>query len=72
MARIEFICTSAHEGEDINRDGPAITLNEHLWAYCSRGGLTDHVWQRIAPTTLDEIAIASHRHTAIEIPSARA
>jgi hypothetical protein len=67
MAKIQFVCNSAHQGEDVNRDGPAITLNESLWAYCSRGGLTGHVWQRIEPTTLDELAVASHHSTPIAI-----
>ena len=67
MAKIEFICASAHQGEDVNRDGPAITLNEKLWAYCGRGGISGHAWQRIAPTTLDELAIASHRPTPLAI-----
>ena len=72
VAKFEFICGSGHQGEDVNRDGPAITLNEHLWAYCPNGGITGHVWQRITPTTLDEIAISSHRHTATGMDSAPA
>ena len=67
MAKIDFICASAHTGEDINRDGPAITLNDRLWAYCSRGGISGHLWQRIEPTTLDELAIASHRPAPLAI-----
>ena len=67
MARIEFVCGAAHQGEDVNRDGPAITLNGHLWAYCPRGGITGHVWMRIAPATLEEIAISSHHRTAVAV-----
>lgn len=72
MATIEFICGSAHQGEDITRDGPAITLNEDRWAYCLRGGRTGHVWKRIAPATIEELAISRHRYTAVATEDARA
>ena len=67
MARIDFVCTSAHLGEGINRDGPTITLNEQRWAYCSRGGVLGHTWERIAPLTVDELAIKGHHATHIAI-----
>jgi len=40
---------------------------ERLWAYCAHGGITGHVWERIAPTTLDELAVARHRPAHIAI-----
>jgi hypothetical protein len=60
-ARIEFVCAVNHNGEDISRDGPTITLNEKAWAYCSRGGFDKHRWERIPPQSISELRVKAHR-----------
>lgn len=65
---IRFICAMAHSGEDINRDAPTITINERLWAYCPRGGITGHAWQSITPMTIDQLEVGLHnagRHLTV-------
>jgi hypothetical protein len=61
MASIEFVCGSGHPGENINRDGPTITLHEGRWAYCRRGGVDGHSWEQVTPTTIAELTIGWHR-----------
>ena len=67
MASIEYVCGSAHQSENINRDGPTITLHEKRWAYCPRGDVDDHSWGQVTPTTVEALAIGWHRAREVTI-----
>jgi hypothetical protein len=62
MPPFDFICVEAHEDEDRDRQGPVITVHESLWAFCNSGGYRNHAWQRVSPSTVDEVrALARER-----------
>jgi hypothetical protein len=64
VAKIQFVCASAHIGADASGpDGPTITIHEGGWAYCLRGATADHTWQHIEPMSVEAISIAAQRRS---------
>lgn len=56
-ARIAFVCYVAHANEEREGVAPLITMIGRKWAYCPRGGSSDHEWQEIEPTSLGWLRI---------------
>ena len=64
--KFNFICRAGHDGADINRDGPTITLVSKQWAYCSRGAMTDHDWSPLdIALAIEEIQAKGIAHKAL-------
>lgn len=48
-ALVTFVCHVAHPNEERSEVVPVVTMVGRQWAYCARGGSSDHQWQEIDP-----------------------
>lgn len=54
-ALISWVCRVDHAAQTGDEYLALITVHEHNWAYCIRGGASRHRWERIEPTAVEMI-----------------
>lgn len=54
-ALISWVCRADHPVQERSEYVPMITVNEGRWAYCLRGGDSEHKWDAIEPTAVESL-----------------
>lgn len=54
-ALISWVCRSDHPVQERSEYVPMITVNEGNWAFCLRGGDSEHKWDAIEPAAVESL-----------------
>ena len=56
-ALISWVCRADHPAQERSEYVPTITVNEGNWAYCVRGGDSEHDWVAIDPAAVESLRL---------------
>ena len=54
-ALISWVCRADHPVQEGGEYVPMVTLNEGNWAFCVRGGDSEHKWDAIEPAAVESL-----------------
>lgn len=54
-ALISWVCRADHPAQERSEYVPMITVNEGNWAFCLRGGDSEHKWDAIDPAPVESL-----------------